>query len=68
MAIGFLLRAMALPPGARVLEFGPGWGHTSLMLAQLGHRVTVVDIEARFCEFDPPPCRAGGGSGDGDRG
>ncbi|WP_149541156.1 class I SAM-dependent methyltransferase [Siccirubricoccus phaeus] len=51
MAIGALLRAMALPPGARVIEFGPGWGHTTLMLAKLGHRVTAVDIEPRFCEL-----------------
>ena len=51
MAIGFLLRAMALPPGSRVLEFGPGWGNTSVALARLGHRVTVVDIEQRFCEL-----------------
>jgi len=51
MAIGFLLRAMALPPGSRVLEFGPGWGNTTVMLAKLGHRVTAVDIEPRFCEL-----------------
>ncbi len=51
MAIGFLLRAMALPPNSRVLEFGPGWGNTTVMLAKLGHRVTAVDIEPRFCEL-----------------
>jgi SAM-dependent methyltransferase len=51
MAVGFLLRAMALPPGSRILEFGPGWGNTTLMLAKLGHRVTVVDIEPHFCEL-----------------
>lgn len=51
MAVGFLLRVMALPPGSRVLEFGSGWGNTTLALAALGHRVTAVDIEARFCEL-----------------
>jgi SAM-dependent methyltransferase len=51
MAVGFLLRAMALPPNSRVLEFGPGWGNTTIMLAKLGHRVTAVDIEGRFCEL-----------------
>jgi SAM-dependent methyltransferase len=51
MAMGFLLRAMALPPNSRVLEFGPGWGNTTIMLAKLGHRVTAVDIEPRFCEL-----------------
>jgi SAM-dependent methyltransferase len=51
MGVGFLLRAMALPPGSRVLEFGPGWGNTTLELARLGHSVTCVDIEPRFCEL-----------------
>lgn len=51
MAIGFVLKTMALPPNSRILEFGPGWGFTSLWLAQLGHRVTVVDIEPCFCEL-----------------
>ena len=48
-AIGFLLRMMRLAPGARVLEFGPGWGNTTIALAQLGFDVTAVDIEPRFC-------------------
>jgi SAM-dependent methyltransferase len=51
MAIGFVLKTMALPPGSRVLEFGAGWGFTSIWLAQLGHHVTVVDIEHCFCEL-----------------
>ncbi|MGE5269145.1 MAG: class I SAM-dependent methyltransferase [Thiohalocapsa sp.] len=51
MAVGFLLRVMALAPGSRVLEFGSGWGNTTLALAALGHQVTAVDIEARFCEL-----------------
>lgn len=50
LAIGFLLRAMALSPGARVLEFGPGWGNTTIALAQLGMQVTAVDVEPNFCE------------------
>ncbi len=51
MAIGYLLRCMALPPGSRVLEFGAGWGISSVWLAQLGHHVTTVDIEPCFCEL-----------------
>lgn len=51
MAIGYLLRCMALPAGSRVLEFGAGWGISSVWLAQLGHHVTVVDIEPSFCEL-----------------
>lgn len=49
-AIGALLRTLDLPPGARILEFGPGWGNTTLALALLGMRVTAVDIEPNFCE------------------
>lgn len=51
IAIGFLLRCMALPPQSRVLEFGFGWGNSTLALAAIGHRVTAVDIEPRFCEL-----------------
>ena len=51
MAVGWLIRAMALPPGSRIVEFGPGWGNTTLALARLGHHVTVVDIEPHFCEL-----------------
>jgi SAM-dependent methyltransferase len=51
MAIGYVLKAMALPPRSRVLEFGPGWGFSTLWLAQLGHQVTVVEIEPCFCDL-----------------
>jgi SAM-dependent methyltransferase len=51
MAIGFVLQSMALPTGSRILEFGPGWGWTSILLAQLGHQVTVIDIEPCFCDL-----------------
>ena len=49
--IGQLFGMMDLPPGADVLEFGFGWGHTTLSLAMLGHNVTAVDIEDRYCEL-----------------
>ena len=51
LAIGFMLRMMGLPPHARVVEFGPGWGNTTIALAMLGVRVTAVDIEPNFCEM-----------------
>jgi ubiquinone/menaquinone biosynthesis C-methylase UbiE len=51
MAIGFLLNTMALPKAAHILEFGPGWGVTTLSLAKLGHKVTVIEIEPCFCEL-----------------
>jgi len=51
MAVGYLIRLMELKPGARVLEFGPGWGNTTIALAQLGFDVTAVDIDPKFCEL-----------------
>lgn len=50
LATGFMIRALNLPPGARVVEFGPGWGHSTIALALLGMQVTAVDIEPNFCE------------------
>lgn len=47
----FLLRALGgIPAGANILEFGPGWGSTTLHLLKLGHRVTAVEIDPKFCE------------------
>ncbi len=50
-AMGFVIGNLRLQPGARVLEFGPGWGNTTLALASLGFNVTAVDVEANFCEL-----------------
>ncbi len=55
-AIGLLLRSMHLPPGARVLDVGPGWGNTTMTLAQMGYQVTALDIEPRFCELIRQRC------------
>jgi 2-polyprenyl-3-methyl-5-hydroxy-6-metoxy-1,4-benzoquinol methylase len=51
IGIGSLIRAMALPANASVLEMGPGWGNTTLALAQMGYRVTALDIEPKFCRL-----------------
>jgi SAM-dependent methyltransferase len=51
MAIGFLIRAMALQPGQRILEFGPGWGKTTVEMASMGHPITAVDINPRFLDL-----------------
>lgn len=50
-AIAALLRRLDLPPGSRIVEFGPGWGNTTVALALLGFQVTAIDIEPRFCEL-----------------
>lgn len=51
MAIGFLIKTMGLPKGARILEFGPGWGNTTIALAKMGYRVMAVDIERNFVDL-----------------
>lgn len=48
IGMGTIIRALALPVGATVLEMGAGWGNLSLFLAQMGYTVTVVDINPRY--------------------
>ncbi len=51
IAVGHVIRTLDLPPKSRVLEFGPGWGATTLALAQMGHDVTAVDIGQNFVDL-----------------
>jgi 2-polyprenyl-3-methyl-5-hydroxy-6-metoxy-1,4-benzoquinol methylase len=51
MSIGYLIKTMGLPKNAKVLEFGPGWGNTTIALAKMGFDVTAVDIEKNFCNL-----------------
>jgi ubiquinone/menaquinone biosynthesis C-methylase UbiE len=51
MGIGFLVKTMALPKGARILEFGPGWGNTTLALAKMGYEVLAIDVEQNFVDL-----------------
>jgi protein-L-isoaspartate O-methyltransferase len=51
MAIGHVIRTLDLPAKSRVLEFGAGWGNTTLALAQMGHSVTVIDISQEFVDL-----------------
>jgi 2-polyprenyl-3-methyl-5-hydroxy-6-metoxy-1,4-benzoquinol methylase len=51
MAIGFIIKTMDLPPESNILEFGPGWGNTTINLARMGYSVTAVDIEPNFIEI-----------------
>ena len=51
MALGFIIRTLNLPSGASILEFGAGWGNTSINLARMGYAVTAVDIEPRFLDL-----------------
>jgi 2-polyprenyl-3-methyl-5-hydroxy-6-metoxy-1,4-benzoquinol methylase len=60
MSLGHLIKTAALSPGSRVLEFGPGWGNTTLALAQLGCEITAVEIEPNFIELIQRRVRAVG--------
>ena len=51
MGMGFLLHTLGLAAGARVVEFGPGWGNSTIAMAMAGLDVTAVDIEANFCDL-----------------
>jgi 2-polyprenyl-3-methyl-5-hydroxy-6-metoxy-1,4-benzoquinol methylase len=51
IAIGHIIRTLDLAPGSSVLEFGPGWGNTTVALARMGHHVTAIDVEPRFVEL-----------------
>jgi len=46
-----VIEALALPPRASILEMGAGWGNTSLFLAQMGYKVTVLDINPKYGEL-----------------
>ena len=48
LAIGFMVKVMALPTGASVLEYGAGWGNTTITLARMGYDVHAIDIDENF--------------------
>jgi SAM-dependent methyltransferase len=48
IAIGHIIKHLALKPDSRVLEFGPGWGNPTIALARMGHQVTAIEIEPNF--------------------
>lgn len=51
IAQGFLIRTMNLAADSQVVEFGPGWGNTTLHLAQMGYKLTAVDCENSFLDL-----------------
>ena len=54
LAIGFMVKVMALPPGASVLEYGAGWGNTTITLARMGCDVHAIDIDENFVDMIGP--------------
>lgn len=51
MACGFMIKTMALPAKSSILEFGPGWGNTTVALARMGYDVTALDIDPTFVQL-----------------
>jgi 2-polyprenyl-3-methyl-5-hydroxy-6-metoxy-1,4-benzoquinol methylase len=51
MGIGFLISKMALAAKSSILEFGPGWGNTTIALARMGYEVTALDIDPNFTQL-----------------
>lgn len=51
IAQGFLIKHMNLAPNSRIVEFGSGWGNTTLHLAQMDYQVTAVDVEQSFLDL-----------------
>lgn len=51
LAQGFLIKVLNLAPHARIVEFGPGWGNTTLHFTQMGYHVTAVDSEKAFLDL-----------------
>jgi len=51
IAIGYLIKHLALKPRSHLLEFGAGWGNTTIALARMGHQVTVIEIESNFVKL-----------------
>lgn len=56
LAIGLLFRKLDLPPGGRILEFGIGFGKTTIEFAQMGYQVTGVDVNERFLDLNRRRC------------
>ncbi len=60
VAQGCLVKALPVKPPADLLEFGPGWGNTTLQFVQSGYRVTAVELDDKFCELVRRRCSAFG--------
>jgi len=51
IAMGYIITTMELPSGSSILEFGPGWGNTTIALARMGYRLTALDIDPNFVQL-----------------
>jgi len=58
MSLGYLIHALDLPAGGRILEIGSGYGKTTIELAQMGYSVVAVDVYPPFLDLVRRRCRA----------
>ena len=49
--LGWLIEKMSLPPGSEILEIGSGYGSLTVHLANMGYKVTCLDINERLLAF-----------------
>lgn len=56
--VDFIESALALPPGAAVLDLACGFGRHALGMASRGHRMTGVDFNPRYLEIAAADARA----------
>jgi len=45
-AVAAAVARMGIPPPARVVEYGSGWGHLALTLAATGYSVSAIDLNS----------------------
>lgn len=57
VAVGFLIRAMALAPPGHVLEIGCGYGQLTVEMGRMGLDVTAVDVNPRFVDLVNARCQ-----------
>ncbi len=51
LGYGWLIKSLNLPPKARILEIGSGYGSLTVHLARMGYQVTCLDVSAALLAF-----------------
>jgi 2-polyprenyl-3-methyl-5-hydroxy-6-metoxy-1,4-benzoquinol methylase len=51
IAYGYIIKVLALPKGARILEVGCGLGSFTFLLAKMGYRVDALDVSDAQCSI-----------------
>ena len=56
----FIVRALDLEPGARVLDIGCGYGRHAIILAEMGYKVVGLDLSTSYIEVAREKARKAG--------